>query len=136
MLKVFALLLSIGTSLAIKPLRPKISVDQSLANFMLQPRGLSGSAAQNQYCFGRYLPILKEIADQYETDYNACVSDYEQDLYGINKLYSIPLENITERAQQACQALEKCNFEGDNYGDNFDCYELAVSRERRFKVVR
>lgn len=128
LLKVFTLLLFIGSSLAILPLRPKISVDQSLANFMLQPRGLSGSAAQNQYCFNRYLPILKEIADQYETDYNACVSEYENDIYGINKLYSIALDNITEQARSTCQALENCSAIGDNLGENFDCYEINVSR--------
>lgn len=128
LLKVFALLLFIGSSLAILPLRPKVSVDQSLANFMLQPRGLSGSAAQNQYCFNRYLPILKEIADQYETDYNACVSEYENDIYGINKLYSIALDNITEQARSTCQALENCSSIGDNLGENFDCYEINVSR--------
>lgn len=132
LLKVFALLLFIGSSLAILPLRPKISVDQSLANFMLQPRGLSGSAAQNQYCFNLYLPILKEIADQYETDYNACVSEYENDIYGINKLYSIALDNITEQARSTCQALENCSNIGDNLGENFDCYEINVSRKREF----
>lgn len=134
LLKVFALLLCIGSSLAILPLRPKISVDQSLANFMLQPRGLSGSAAQNQYCFNRYLPILKEIADQYETDYNSCVSEYEEDRYRINKEYYEPLENITERARLTCQALDGCNLEGDNYIESFDCYELTVSRNGDLKL--
>lgn len=126
--KVFALLLCIASCLAVVPLRPKINVDRTLIDFMLQPRGISGNAALNQYCFNRYLVLLKDIANQYEFDYNRCIDSYNSQLDTINDKYVKPLDSIKEIANRTCQALDSCG--NDKYVEAFDCFALTVSRKK------
>lgn len=127
LLKVFALLLSIGSCLSAVPVRPKINVDHTLIDFMLQPFDISGNAALNQYCFNRYLVLLKDIVNQYELDYNGCIDTFNSQLQTIDIKYMKPLENITEYAELSCQALQKCG--GEKYVEAFECYALTVSKK-------
>lgn len=127
LLKVFALLLSIGSCLSAVPVRPKINVDHTLIDFMLQPFDISGNAALNQYCFNRYLVLLKDIVNQYELDYNGCIDTFNSQLQTIDTKYVKPLENITEYAELSCQALQKCG--GEKYVEAFECYALTVSKK-------
>lgn len=133
LLKVFALLLSIRSCLAVLPVRPNINVDRTLIDFMLQPFDISGNAALNQYCFNRYLVLLKDIVNQYELDFNGCIDTYNSQLATIDTKYVKPLGNITEYAELSCQALQICG--GEKYVDAFECYAETVSRKLDYTVM-
>lgn len=130
--KVVPLFLVIGTALAMMPVKPQVSADRSLVDFMLQnnARGVGiGDPALKQYCFNRYLPILKDVTDQYEADYNKCVSTYQAECAGIDAKYLEPRENSARIAKETCDALLKCDS-NENYVDAFDCYASTVSSLR------
>ncbi|XP_001999344.3 uncharacterized protein LOC6573257 [Drosophila mojavensis] len=127
--KVVPLFLVIGTALAMMPVKPQVSADRSLVDFMLQnnARGVGiGDPALKQYCFNRYLPILKDVTDQYEADYNKCVSTYQAECAGIDAKYLEPRENSARIAKETCDALLKCDS-NENYVDAFDCYASTGS---------
>ncbi|XP_030564159.1 uncharacterized protein LOC115764974 [Drosophila novamexicana] len=125
--KALPLFLAIGTSLAMMPLKPKIDSDRSLMDFMLRSRGVgSSNPALNQYCFNRYLPILKDITDQYEADYGKCVDTYKAECEAIDAKYYEPRENFAATAKETCDALLKCD-ENVPYVDAFDCFASTGS---------
>ncbi|TDG48721.1 hypothetical protein AWZ03_004833 [Drosophila navojoa] len=125
--KAVPLFLVFGTALAMMPVKPQVSADRSLVDFMLQTRGVGiGDPALKQYCFNRYLPILKDVSDQYESDYNKCANDYKSECDGIDGKYYEPRENSARTAKETCDALLKCDG-NENYADAFDCYASTGS---------
>lgn len=128
--KVVLLFLVIGTALAMMPVKPQVNSNRSLVDFMLQTRGVGiGDPALKQYCFNRYLPVLKDVSDQYEADYNKCANAYKDECNGIDAKYYEPRENSARTAKETCDALLKCDS-NENYVDAFDCYASTVSSLR------
>lgn len=79
------------------------------------------------YCFNRYLPILKKVSDQYETDYKRCVEARELECLAIDALYADPRHNITETARGTCLRLQNCSSH-KNTAESFECFAGTVSR--------
>lgn len=125
--KAVPLLLTIGTALALMPLKPQVNANRSLMDFMLQSSGVGiGDPALQQYCFNRYLPILKAISDQYEADYNKCADTYKAECDAIDGKFYEPRENSARIAKETCDALLKCDT-NENYLNAFNCYARTVS---------
>ncbi|XP_023178012.2 uncharacterized protein LOC111604254 [Drosophila hydei] len=125
--KAVPLLLTIGTALALMPLKPQVNANRSLMDFMLQSSGVGiGDPALQQYCFNRYLPILKAISDQYEADYNKCADTYKAECDAIDGKFYEPRENSARIAKETCDALLKCDT-NENYLNAFNCYARTGS---------
>lgn len=119
------MLLVIGTSLALLPPHAELKTEQGLMDFLMKSRAVTGNAGLTDYCFGRYLPILKKVSDQYEIDYKRCAEDYESECSAIDGKYVQPRENITVTAWESCQLLQNCSFIA-NTVEVFECFAGRV----------
>lgn len=125
LLKSLTLLLVIGTSLALMPPQAELKAEQGLMDFLMKSRAVTKNGDFTDYCFGRYLPILKSVSDQYETDYKRCADDYEWECSAIDGKYVLPRENITYTAWESCQLLHNCTFIA-NTVEVFECFAGRV----------
>lgn len=129
LIKIFTLLLAIGTSLALLPPQAKLKTERGLIDFLMKSRAVMGdhNGDHTDYCFDRYLPILKKVSDQYETDFKRCVEARELECLAIDAIYAHPLHNITETAKGTCLLLQTCSTH-KNTAESFDCFAATVSR--------
>jgi len=124
--KALSLLLTIGAVLAVTPMDARIQSDSSLMDIMMMmPR--NGDPQLQQYCFDRYLPLLKGIMDDYETDSKGCQSVYDTTVASIDSGYTELRRNVTDTAKNSCQYLQKCDGKA-SYLDAFDCFGQTVSK--------
>lgn len=103
----------------------KLRTEQGLMDFLMKSRAITGNSALNEYCFGRYLPILKGISDQYETDYKRCVENYKLECSLIDTTYIVPRDNLTETAKETCVSLQSCTTH-TNTAEIFECFAETV----------
>lgn len=125
LLKSLIVLVVIGTTMALMPPQAKLRTEQGLMDFLMTSRAVTGNSALTEYCFGRYLPILKAVSDQYETDYKRCAENYESECSAIDVGYIVPRDNITETAKQTCISLQSCT-KNDRTAEIFECFAETV----------
>lgn len=129
LLKTFTVLLAIGTSMALMPPQAKLKTERGLIEFLMKSRAVTGDhdGDHTDYCFNRYLPILKKVSDQYETDYKRCVEARELECLAIDAIYAEPRHNITETAKGTCLLLQSCSSH-KNTAESFECFAGTVRR--------
>ncbi|KAH8416695.1 hypothetical protein KR222_007501, partial [Zaprionus bogoriensis] len=128
--KSLTLLLAIGSAMALMPSNTRLNTEQSLISFLLQSRAYTGNSQLNQYCFGRYLPILNAHSEQLEKDYNRCTDTLDREYDQIEIRYEKPRENITETARNTCLALQKCDTHASTV-EAFECFEGTGSAQSK-----
>jgi len=123
--KALPILLTIGAALATTPVEVRIQSEGSLMDVMMMPRAVDPQV--QQYCFNRYVPILKNITDDYETEYKGCQKDYDTEVAAIDSGYTKLRENVTATSKNSCQYLQQCDGI-PSYLDAFDCFGKTVSK--------
>ncbi|KAH8416646.1 hypothetical protein KR222_000399 [Zaprionus bogoriensis] len=131
LLKSLILLLAMGSSLAaLMSLQLKISSEQRLLDLLLKSHESSGNSELNQYCFNRYRPLLKAVADQYEKDYEHCVVAFHLECEVIDAIYIIPREEVDHYARSICRSLQKCDDHASTL-EAFECFAARGSEESK-----
>ncbi|XP_068144469.1 protein TsetseEP [Drosophila tropicalis] len=117
------LLLAVGLSQA----EIKYLPDGGLLQFMMQSRDLS---LGNPECFVYYVPVLNDIVNQYQKDYELCLENAEAARQGIDDKTADNRTEIDNSASNACSALQECSAEKSAL-TYFECYVNAGSENAK-----
>ncbi|EDW77200.1 uncharacterized protein Dwil_GK22059 [Drosophila willistoni] len=117
------LLLAVGLSQA----EIKYLPDGGLLQFMMQSRDLS---LGNPECFVYYVPVLNDIVNQYQKDYELCLENAEAARQGIDDTTAANRTEIDNSASNACSALKECSAEKSALA-YFECYVNAGSENAK-----
>ncbi|KAL7727280.1 hypothetical protein ACLKA6_016033 [Drosophila palustris] len=122
--KVCVLLLAIVLSQA----KPQGNLpDNRLVTFMLQTTGLSHSNPERSLsCFDYYLPLLKELADQFKVDYHNCLESAKLARQNVDGSTENNRTQLNDAAMEACAVLSTCSQKSDSI-EFFHCYTDAGS---------
>ncbi|XP_016952213.1 uncharacterized protein LOC108026032 [Drosophila biarmipes] len=100
--KILVFCLFLGLSLALKlhiPLKP----DAHIQELQMESRELAAAHADySASCFLFYKPILGNVAEEFETNYGACLSSFDKSTALVNAKYSQDHENILRSASIGC----------------------------------
>ncbi|XP_039231948.1 uncharacterized protein LOC120321891 [Drosophila yakuba] len=100
--KILVFCLSLGLSLAVKlqiPFRP----DAHIQELQVQSRELAEvHSDRSTQCFLIYKPKLAKIADEFETNFAACISAYDNSTALINEKYAEDRQIILRSANIGC----------------------------------
>lgn len=100
--KILVFCLSLGLSLAVKlqiPFRP----DAHIQELQLQSRELAEVHSDHStQCFSIYKPKLAKIADQFETNFTACISAYDNCTSHISEKYAEDRQILLRSANIGC----------------------------------
>ncbi|XP_043654921.1 uncharacterized protein LOC122621200 [Drosophila teissieri] len=100
--KILVFCLSLGLSLAVKlqiPFRP----DAHIQELQLQSRELAEVHSDHStQCFLIYKPKLAKIADEFETNFAACILAYDNSTALINEKYAEERQSILRSANIGC----------------------------------
>ncbi|KAL7727284.1 hypothetical protein ACLKA6_016037 [Drosophila palustris] len=100
--------------------------DNNLLSFVINAKGFGHSNPQRSFsCFDYYLPLLKDLGDQYKVDFNNCLEDAKLARQNIDG-HCHCRKRIVDTAKEACAALTACSQETDSI-EFFHCYKEAGS---------
>lgn len=102
------------------------SADMSLMQFMTQSRATTQRSPQRSLaCFDYYVPVLNQIATDFESQYAACLQNAEMARDDLNGETQTERTEIDERADSSCASMANCNRlqEAEAY---FECYANVV----------
>ncbi|ALC42153.1 CG5767, partial [Drosophila busckii] len=120
--KVCVLLLALGLSQAVPHM---LLPDVGLMQFMMRSRDLSqDNPTRSLSCFDYYLPQLNNIADNYKTEYAACLTAAKEAEAGIDDTTKENRTRIDNASDDACKALTTCSALSGSIA-YFECYAEA-----------
>jgi len=80
-------------------------------------------------CFPIYNPQLNSITDQYEVEYNSCISAYETSNALVENYYKDARLQLESSAYSSCQSLKDC----DQSSTAYNVFECAAARVCTFR---
>ncbi|KAH8363278.1 hypothetical protein KR084_007721 [Drosophila pseudotakahashii] len=100
--KILVFCLFLGLSLGLKlhiPIRPNAHIQE----LQMESRELAATHSDaSTKCFLTYNPVLASIADQFETNFAACISAYDNSTALVNEKYSADREILLRSASIGC----------------------------------
>ncbi|KAM8707142.1 hypothetical protein ACLKA7_011269 [Drosophila subpalustris] len=120
LLKALPFVLIIGTALAL-PVEVQMQADRTLMDFMMMSTSRASDPALQAYCFGRYMPILNQINDEFEKEYTGCQDVYDATVKLIDSDFTEQRQNATAISKESCQSLQLCDGI-DSYIKSFECF--------------
>ncbi|XP_030382375.1 proteoglycan 4 [Scaptodrosophila lebanonensis] len=127
--KLCVLLLSICLSYAAVPQNNLHEL--GLMSFMMQSRDLTqDDPTRSLSCFDYYVPILKDIADEYQVEYTRCLDVADAQRLDVDESTKPDREAIEDSASSSCAALQNCN-ENSSSIPFFECYAEAGSENAK-----
>ena len=127
-----SLIASLVTLLALTSASTSIGLDTDvgLLNFFARSIDLAhGDPARTMACFNFYIPLINEIANEYETNFKACQNASVDARANADEATLEQRNELAVAAQSACDLLTQCNAV-EVVVDIFECYINGVSRNR------
>lgn len=78
------------------------------------------------YCFPYYKSALDSIANQYELQYNSCITQYENQVAVENANWQQPREQLADKGNSCCNRIANCASIVSSV-QAFECYAEVVS---------
>ncbi|KAI8044941.1 hypothetical protein M5D96_001117 [Drosophila gunungcola] len=95
-------------------------------------------------CFQIYRPLLENVAARYETNFEACITGYDNSTAVVNEKYSGDRQNILKAADIGCArpnsyctcwTSEKQDLDITFYGISANATEIAVKIKEEYRVL-
>lgn len=107
---------------------PEQETNLSLLSFLSRSNSLlQRDATRSMDCFNYYLPLINQIAKNYEENCGACIQQFEDGRALAESETSEKRNDLASRAENSCNLLSKCS-EIDAADKVFECFAAGVSK--------
>lgn len=101
--------------------------NMGLLNFMSRSNNLlQRNPTRSVECFNYYIPLINELAEEYEINYKACLTNSDAAREDAEEATAAQRTDLANRAEASCALLSKCII-SESVEKEFECYAKGVS---------
>ncbi|XP_034488433.1 uncharacterized protein LOC117792410 [Drosophila innubila] len=130
-LKLSLLLMGLGMAMAYRPqlsLKSDEEIDKLQRDSMVLAEEHKDISSK---CFPIYNPQLNSISDQFEVEYDSCISAYEASTKSVDKTYKDARVEMEKKAYSSCQSLKYCDRSSKTLFGEIECAAARASDDAK-----
>ncbi|ALC46183.1 CG7567, partial [Drosophila busckii] len=121
--------LSLGSTLAFH-LQTSLKTSSKIQELQMESKVLAETHQDtSSMCFAYYSPQLSQVTDQYQADYDLCMTNYEHNkTVSVHQYYKNDLEQIETDVYRCSEAMLRC-YDAETAIEAFECISTTAAEE-------